>query len=181
MSSIVLPSSSDIEAAIKLADRHHKGSAGKPIRRRFSVRTPAGKRSSTWLRVEHKEDPREALLRQVGEVPDGIVFGCRILCAIYVPPVVTKTEGGIHIAPALQDSDVEESLWQGKALLVVAMGPDAYVDTDDIKFSQKVSVGDWVWSRPSDGISCDVNEVPCRVFDSERYIIGKIPHPDMVA
>jgi co-chaperonin GroES (HSP10) len=179
MSSITLPSADDIA---KIAGRPVAvASSAKPIRRRFSVRTPAGKRSSTWIPVVHKQDPRQALLDKIGDIPDGIVFGCRILIAIYVPPIVTKTEGGIHIAPSLQEEDVDESLWQGKSALVVAMGPDAFVDTDEVKFKQRVQVGDWVWSRASEGLSCDVNEVPCRVLESERYIIGKLPHPDMVA
>ena len=179
MSSITLPSADDIA---KIAGRPvSKKTADKPIRRRFSVRTPAGKRSSTWIPVVHEKDPRQALLDQIGEIPEGLVFGCRILTAIYVPPVVTKTEGGLFIAPSLQDDDLQESLWQNKALLVVAMGPDAFVDTDEVKFKQKIQVGDWVWARASDGLSCDVQETPCRVFDSERYIIGKLPHPDMVA
>ena len=175
MTRIALPSSDDI-AKISGAK-----SSPKNIRRRFSVRTPAGKRSSTWIQVVHKKDPRQALLDQIGEIPDGLVFGCRVLVAIYVPPLVTKTEGGLFIAPSIQDEDQEENLWQGKSSLVVAMGPEAFVDTDEVKFKQKIQVGDWVWSRASDGMSCDVNEVPCRVFESERYIIGKLPHPDMVA
>lgn len=179
MTSITLPSADDIA---KIAGGGVTAPPTKKgVRRRFSVRTPAGKRSSTWISVVHTEDPRESLLRRIGTIPDGVVFGCRILTAIYVPPIVTKTEGGIHIAPSLQDDDLSESLWQNKSLLVIAMGPDAFVDTDEVQFKQKVSVGDWVWARSSDGMSCDVNEIPCRVFDSERYIIGKLPHPDMVA
>ncbi len=156
--------------------------APKSIRRRFSVRTPAGKRSNTWVTVVHEADPRKALLDKIGTIPEGVVLFSRILVAIYVPPIVERTGGGVFIASAIQDEDREESLWQGKTGLVVAMGPQAYVDDGDTTFhGQRVDVGDWVWFRPSDGMGCDINETPCRLFDSERYIIGKLPHPDMAA
>lgn len=154
----------------------------KPIRRRLTVRTPAGKVSNTWLTVVHKEDPKKAILDKIGKLPDGLVMFSRILVAIYIPPVVTKTDSGIHLAPTIQDEDLQESRWQGRVGLVVAMGPQCYQDDEDIKFhGQKVEVGDWVWFRPSDGGAVDVHEQFCRLFDSERYIIGKLPHPDMVA
>lgn len=180
--SIVLPSASDIEGAIRAASRHHYSSDEKPIRRRFTVRTPAGKRSTTWVNVVHKEDPKEALLRRVGDIPDGLVMFSRILVAIYQPPIVEKTNGGVFLSSSIQAEDVEESIWQGRVGLCIALGPQAYQDDDDVKFhGQKVEVGDWVWFRPSDGAGLDLGEVFCRIFDSERYIIGKLPHPDMVA
>lgn len=159
-----------------------KGSVAAPIRRRFTVRTPAGKRSSTWVNVVHTVDPKEALMKSVGEIPDGLVMFSRILVAVYQPPIVEKTGGGVFLASSIQDEDREEALWQGKVGLLIKMGPQAYVDDDGVKFhGQKCEVGDWVWFRPSDGMGCDVGETFCRLFESERYIIGKLPHPDMVA
>lgn len=154
----------------------------KPIRRRLTVRTPAGKRSETWVQVHHSGDPKGPLLEKFKSVPEGLVQFSRILVAIYEPPIVEKTQGGLFLAQAIQDEDIQEHRNMGKVGLVVAMGERCYVDDDQIKFhGVKVSVGDWVWFRPSDGMPCDVNETFCRMFDSERYIIGKLPHPDMVA
>jgi len=119
---------------------------------------------------------------RVGIVPDGVVQFSRILVAVYQPPIVERTEGGLFLAQKIQEEDKLEHLFQGKCGLIVAMGDRCYVDDEAIKFhGVKLEVGDWVWFRPSDGMPCDVNEVFCRVFDSERYIIGKLPHPDMVA
>lgn len=168
--------------AIDLSKVSHIGAdKKKPIRRRLTVRTPAGARSETWVAVEHKTDPRQAILDSVGVVPDGVVAGCRILVAIYQPPIVDRTSGGLFLAQKIQEEDRLENIFQGRTGLIISMGPDAYVDTDEVKFKQKLQVGDWVWFRPSDGMPTDYNEVFCRVFDSERYIIGKLPHPDMVA
>lgn len=152
----------------------------KTIRRRLSLRTPAGKRSTTLVDVIHERDPKQTLLEQVGHIPEGVVQFSRILVAIYQPPMVMKTNSGILLPGTLAEADLEEFLWQGKVGLVVAIGPQAYVDDETTKFhGTKVEVGDWVWFRPSDGTGCDVNEVFCRVL-TERDIIGKLPHPDMV-
>lgn len=154
--------------------------APKPIRRRISLRTPAGKRVTNFVNVEHSDDPKEDLLRRVGTIPDGVVQFARILVAIYQPPMVTKTNGGIILTDQMSDEDVQEFIHQGKCGLIVAMGPQAYQDDETAKFhGTRNNVGDWVWFRPSDGIGCDVNEVFCRVL-TERDIIGKLPHPDMV-
>lgn len=169
-------------ASIDLSKVSHIGAEKKkPIRRRLTVRLPAGGRSETWVTVKHDADPRRAVLDSVGTLPADIVTGCRILVAVYQPPIVEKTEGGLYLAQKIQDEDRLENIWQGRVGLVIAMGQDAYVDTEDVKFSHKIQVGDWVWFRPSDGGACDVQEIFCRVFDSERYIIGRLPHPDMVA
>ena len=154
----------------------------KPIRRRLTVRTPAGARSETWVTVQHDVDPKKVILDKIGKIPAGLVQFSRILVAVYQPPIIERTSGGLFLAQKLQDEDKLEHLFQGKAGLVVAMGDRAYVDDDDIKFhGAKIEVGDWVWFRASDGMACDVHEQFCRVFESERYIIGKLPHPDMVA
>lgn len=158
------------------------GALSKPIRRRFTVRSPAGKLSTTWVDVVHKEDPKKVLLDKVGDIPDGLIMFSRILVAVYQPPIVEKTSGGILMAQSIQDEDREEALWQGKVGLLIKMGEQAYKDDETVKFhGQKCEVGDWVWFRPSDGAGCTVGQGFCRVFDSERYIIGKLPHPDMVA
>lgn len=173
MTSITLPSVADLA----------KVPGGQPqVLRRFTARTPAGERYESWVKVDHKQDPKLALQAQIGEVPDDLLLFSRILVAIYVPPIVEQSAGGVWFAPKISDEDRKEFLWQGKVGLVVKKGPQAFVDDDEVKFhGQSVDVGDWVWFRPSDGMGCDVNNVPCRMFTSERHIIGKLPHPDMVA
>lgn len=170
MTSITLPSADDIAKI-----------AGNPIRRRLTVRNPAGAIGGTYVAVEHQGDPKQEMLDKIGTLPDGIVSGCRIMVAVYSPPAVEKTAGGVFLAKTVQDEDIREFYHQGKVGLVIAMGPDAFVDTAEVKFSWKAEVGDWVWYRPSDGMPVDMQSNLCRVFDSERYIIGKLPHPDMVA
>lgn len=150
------------------------------VRRKISIPTPAGTRNSTFITFSHKEDPKQLLLKKVGEIPAEFVQFSRILVAIYQPPVAEKTDGGVFLTNSMSSSDMEEFFWQGKVGLIVAMGDQAYVDDETTKFhGTKNKVGDWVWFRASDGQSCEVNGVFCRIF-REGDIIGRIPHPDAV-
>lgn len=151
----------------------------KPIRRPFSVRTPMGERSDVWIHVVHTTDPRKALQDRVGIVPEGVVQFSRILVAIYQPPEIDRV-GSILVTQKIKKEDLNENLWQGKVGLIVAKGPQAYVDDEATKFHGTCNeVGDWVWFQPSHGVGCNVNEVFCRILN-ERDIIGTIPHPDYV-
>lgn len=152
----------------------------KPIRRKVNLRTPLGERNTHWVTVEHTVDPREAILSKIGNVPEELVQFSRIVVAIYQPPMVDKTAGGVYLTDKMRKEDLEEYYWQGKVGLIVALGPQAYVDDDTYKFhGQKNQVGDWVWFVPSNGSAVEVHEVMCRVF-TERDIIGKIDHPDQI-
>ncbi len=150
----------------------------KPVRRKINLRTPLGKINKHWVQVEHTEDPKEALVAKIGALPQGIVQGSRILVAIYQPPMVTKSAGGIILTDAMSEEDYDEYIWQGKVGLIVAMGENAYVDDETTKFSFRNELGDWVWFMPSNGQACWINEVPCRMFSTEAHINGKAPHPD---
>jgi len=151
------------------------------IKRRLNVgRTPAGKRNYHTIEFRHEVDPKTVILDKIGKIDDGVMQLSRILIAVYQPPAAPKTQGGLILLDTATEEDLEEYLWQGKVGLIVAMGPQAYVDDDVNKFhGTKNSIGDWVWFRPSDGIQCDVNGVFCRIM-TEASIIGKIPHPDYV-
>lgn len=152
----------------------------KPLRRKVNLRTPVGKINKFWVVVEHTEDPQQALFKRIGELPEGIVQSSRILVAIYQPPIVEKV-GSVYLTQKMSDEDRDEYVWQGKVGLIVAMGQQAYVDDDAYKFhGTKNNVGDWVWFMPSNGQGCEVNEVPCRMFESERFINGVIPNPDFI-
>ncbi len=155
--------------------------ANKPIRRKINLRTPLGKINTHWVEVVHDRDPKETILQSIGDVPEGIVQFSRLLVALYKPPLVEKTGGGIILTQGMSQDDVDEYVWQGKVGLIVAMGSKAYVDDDSVKFHGVANkIGDWVWFMPSNGQQCEVNEVACRVFDSERYLNGTIPHPDYI-
>lgn len=151
-----------------------------PIRRKFTIKGPGGTPTKLWVTVKHERDPKQVILDSLGKLPDEIVQFSQILVAVYAPPVVTKTDSGLLLLDKISEEDVEEYKWQGKVGLVVAMGPQAYVDDENTKFhGTKNKIGDWVWFRASDGLACEVNGAFCRKFN-EAGIIGKVEHPDQV-
>lgn len=127
------------------------------------------------MKMVHAEDPKEKLLKEIGDIPPNLVNLNKVLVAIYRRP--EKTMGGIILTDRANDEDV----WQGKVGLIVAMGPKAFEDDETTKFhGLRYDVGDWVWFRASDGLACQVNGVPCRIFDAEGKFIGSLPDPDCV-
>ena len=128
----------------------------------------------------HEVDPREDLFAKVGELPPGLVWKNQVLVAVYQRPDV-KTSGGLFIP----QTNLEEDKFQGKVGLVIQLGPQAFVDTNDWVFDEKAALGDWVWFRASDSLAMTLNTglstkgVLCRAIDDDK-IRGRVPHPDMV-
>ena len=130
----------------------------------------------------HDVDPRLPIQKRVGNLDWLDLRQNQILVAVYVRP--SKTKSGIH----LPDQTVDEDRWQGKVGLVLKMGPLAFVSDDKVTFhpTDKLSIGDWVVYRASDGwqitLTGDGSSVAkqlCRMF-VESDIRAVIPSPDMV-
>ena len=123
---------------------------------------------------------REAHLRAFGDVSQIEVFGDQILVMSFVQP--ERTAGGIIITDKAHD----EARFQGKAGLVIAMGPQAFEDDSVLRFGgQRVSINDWVLTRPSDGLEigkvCDDGRsaVSCRLF-RDVNIRARLSDPRLV-
>ena len=78
------------------------------------------------------------------EIKDAVPYlpkpvGYQILLGLYVPP--EKTKGGIFLTDKVRD----ESKWQGKVALVLAIGDQAYASDNMRVFPRPwCEVGDWV-------------------------------------
>ncbi len=120
-------------------------------------------------------DPKEEIIRQLGDLSGLKVTGDMVLIASYIRS--EKTAGGI-IRP---DSNVEEDVWQGKAGLVVKFGTAAYEDTSDYSFhpDDKPELYDWVVFRVGDAWQLQVNGVPCRLV-RDVNIRGIVDDPNIV-
>lgn len=131
------------------------------------------------LQALHDGDPRKELLKKVGDIREMELFGNAILVAIYERPKMAKY-GKLELE--LVDKTRDEDKFQGKVGLVLKLGPMAYVDDEQVQFhDQKVSVGDWIVYRPSDGwqLTLTKNQVPCRML-TESGIRMRISSPDSV-
>jgi co-chaperonin GroES (HSP10) len=133
-----------------------------------------------FMLMEHTEDPAQIIFKKVGINKSGKIPGFNllrndVLVGIYQRP--TKTKSGIHLA----DSTVREDEHQGKAALVLALGPTAFVSDDHFQFheNQKVEVGDWISLWVSEGRKIVVNGQLCRVI-RDQDIVMTIPSPDSV-
>ncbi len=100
-----------------------------------------------------------------------------LLVALWHRP--EKTAGGI----ILTDKSRGEDIYQGKAGLIIKMGPMAFQDdettTPPIKWPIKPKIGDWVLFRVSDGWPFVLGETHCRIIN-ERGIRMILNRPDVV-
>ena len=127
-----------------------------------------------FMIMEHAEDPKETLLKGLGDISGVDIFHNQVLVVVYQRP--EKTKGGILLTSQTRDEDK----YQGKVGLVVAMGPQAFVDPDNKWFSGiSVAHGDWVVFKPSDGWAVTINNVICRVLD-DTNIRGTVDIPDRI-
>lgn len=121
----------------------------------------------------HEKDPRQDLLKQVGDLSEFEVFHNKVLCAIYIAP--EKTAGGI-IRP---QTNIDEDRHQGKIGLILKTGPKAFLGDKEWSWPPDTGPGDWVYYRVSDGWAVTINKVLCRILD-DVDIKGRVQHPDQV-
>lgn len=133
-----------------------------------------------FMLMEHENDPRQAIykkigMKKLGELPGFKLLRNDVLLGVYERP--EKTKSGIH----LPDSTRKEDEHQGKAALVLALGPTAFVSDNHVTFhpEQKVEVGDWVSIWVSDGRRIVINGQLCRVI-RDQDLVARIDAPDMV-
>ncbi len=128
-----------------------------------------------------QRDPKQALIDSMPvSAAKYEVFHNRVLVATYVRP--EKTKGGIILA----DRTLIEDRFQGKTGLVIAVGPQAFLDDGGARFGGiSVEPGDWVTYRPSDGTEVffvddnGIDATPCRLIE-DVHILGRTPDPAMI-
>ena len=102
--------------------------------------------------------------------------GAQVLMGIYVRP--ERTKSGLY----LSDQYREEDVYQGKAGLILKMGPMKFDEKDSDFFGENLpKVGDWVLYRPSDGFPMEFgNKQKCRILADRRQIKAILTAPDSV-
>jgi len=130
-----------------------------------------------YVKIDHKVDPKEKLLAEIGDLSDITVFNNNILVAVYQRPT-TVTLGGkeFHLA----DKTVEEDRYQSKVGLVLKMGPTAFNDPDGQWFQGvEVKEHDWIVIPPSAATSMIVKGVLCRLM-ADTQVKMHVSDPDAV-
>jgi len=127
-----------------------------------------------YRRMNHSVDPKKVILDDMGDISNVKLFNNQVLVAIYLRPEQTST--GVW----LPEKNRDEDKYQGKAGLVIKLGPLAFDETNDNFFKDvDVKLHDWVYFKPSDGWSITVHGVLCRILD-DSAVRGKIDAPDVV-
>jgi co-chaperonin GroES (HSP10) len=125
-------------------------------------------------RVSLASDPKKAIFDIVGDLSGVHLMADTILIGTYIRP--QKTAGGI-IRP---DMNVAEDVWQGKAGLVLKLGPAAFQDTTEYSFGgDTAEVGDWVVYKVGDAWSLNIKGYPCRLL-RDVSIRLKVDDPSIV-
>lgn len=134
---------------------------------------------SSVFKVKHETDPAEDIRKAVGDISKFRLPPGKLLLGIYKRP--EKVGGIIRI-----DSTRDEDVWQGKAWIVLGMGPLCFKDSDQGAFGgYNVKVGEWVLARANDGYRMDIcgeggkDGYQCLVLD-HKFTKGVTPDPSMV-
>ena len=124
--------------------------------------------------MNHVVNPRKVITDKIGDLSNIDLFYNKILVGIYIRP--EKTAGGIIYT----DETREEDRFQGKAGLVLKIGPTAFKDEGSVQFyGQKVQVGDWIVFRPSNGLKMKINSIDC-VYLQDVHVEMRVDRPDWV-
>ncbi|HWG71257.1 MAG TPA: hypothetical protein VN692_17705 [Steroidobacteraceae bacterium] len=133
------------------------------------------------LRVLHDRDPREDIREDVGAVTDTIdPLGAGVLIVMYERGKgkgEAKTAGGIILA----NKTLDEDKYQGKAGLVMKLGPIAFTDDASHQWGDRVPrVGDWVMVNVGDSFAFDLpGDRRARIVEDVN-VKAILRHPDMV-
>lgn len=125
------------------------------------------------IAMKHDEDPKQKILRELGDISHVEVFNDRVLVAIYEPSGMTK--GGIITS---LKTDIE-SKYQGKVCLILKVGPMCNIGDKASLRGGELEPGDWIAVRSSDGWQVDINKKLCKLL-AEDTIHMRIPDADIV-
>jgi len=117
--------------------------------------------------IAQADDPKQALIDNVGDLSKVKIFGENILVANYIGP--EKTKGGIYRTK----ETMAEYEWQGNAGLVLKLG-DGFEKDDEGELLHQ-----WVMYGCNDGLRYHFRGVACRTISIDR-IRQIIPDPSEV-
>ena len=135
------------------------------------------------MQMKHDVDPAKIIKDKVGDLSGFELFANQVLVGVYLRPDKSKdikrNDGTVTNLYIPAQTRVEDR-HQGKASLVLAKGPSAFVSDDHYDFrGQKVDIGDWIAIFVSDGRQIQINGQLCRIVE-DQHVRLKIPAPDLI-
>lgn len=123
--------------------------------------------------MKHEIDPREEILKKLGNISEFLIAQNEILVATYLRP--EKTQGGI----VLPRSNLAEDIFQSKVGLVVKIGDACEFQRTNPntgrKYGVAIALGDWIVLKPSDNWALEV-----RGSDRTEYIHCRLVYDDHI-
>jgi hypothetical protein len=133
-------------------------------------------------------DPAQAIWDAVGDLGDYEPFHNRLLCATYVPPnkVITRDDG-VKVEIHRADRSLMEERFQGKAALVLKMGPQAFREDATTDFGGiVVKPGEWVIFQHSNAYEVFLRDrrksnegISCWLVQ-DVFIEGRVSDPSLI-
>ena len=124
--------------------------------------------------ISQSRDPKKTILDALGNLSGiRVIRSDWCLVAIYVRP--EKTAGGI-IRPTV---NVQEDIWQGKAGLLLKLGPNAFRDEQGELYEVRADVGDWVQFDVNEARPVQFGGVACR-WVKDINIFAVLDDPNIV-
>ena len=127
-------------------------------------------------KIDEPEDFKAEIYRRLGNRPLATPIEDRVLCAVYIEnQVIARPRGpdGKVIELLKPDEQVKESIWQGKVMLVLAVGEAAFKDNSEYAWRGRVpKPGDWVLSKVSATTQTEFRRIPSRIVHD--YLIEAI-------
>lgn len=101
----------------------------------------------------------------------------RTLLAVWVRPEYRELSGGKKLF--MTDNTRAEDVYQGCTGLVIAMGPQAFVSDNNVRFDVVPQCGDWVlFRRQNAGLRLKHNDIDLVLLENELPVMAIIPRPD---
>ena len=124
--------------------------------------------------AQSPEEFKKVLRSTMGDLADVEVMFNMVLLGTFIRP--EKTAGGVY----RPTDSVTEDVWQGKAGLVLKLGPNAFESDDETDFKgQRVEPGEWVVFKVGDAWQLTLKGVPCRLV-RDSSIRMKLKDPNVV-
>lgn len=128
----------------------------------------------TALKMVEQDSREEIRAKLKGAERQIRIMGARVLVATYIRG--EKTASGIY----LPDRTRDEEKHQGKAGMIIAMGPLAFEDDDTHKWGDdKPGIDDWVMFNIGDTRRLVVGDAECRILE-DVAVQAVIANPDEI-
>lgn len=133
-----------------------------------------------YMKINHEVDPREKIIAEIGDISEAVhITNNNVVVAVYQRPTTTMLGGKqFYVADKVMDED----RYQSKVGLIVAMGPTAFLQSDEWVFAGKereFKLHDWVVLPASAAQSMMINGVLCRICP-DTSVKAWVGDPDIV-